>query len=63
MGFEAVAQKQYALDRRDSSPENVRQLAGIVNAFHQTVFRPVMLQLVDAIERAQAKSGEGFLGA
>ena len=63
MGFDAVAQKQYALDRRDSSPEHVRQVSGILNAFHQTVFRPVMLQLVDAMERSQASSGEGFLGA
>ena len=63
MGFNAVQRGQMSLDRRDSSPENVRQLSGILNAFHETVFRPVMGQLVDALQRTQGRSESGFLGA
>lgn len=63
MGFNSVARGQMMQDKADYSPENVRQLNAILGAFHQTVFRPVLFQLTDALDRQRQSGGGGFLGA
>ena len=55
---------QARMEERSMSPENQRQLTGILGGFHQAVFLPVMTLLVDAIEQgSRPQGGGGFLGA
>jgi hypothetical protein len=50
-------------DLRDMHPDNIRQVNGILSAFHETVFLPVMGFLVDAVGRPSDPQSGGFLNA
>lgn len=64
MGRDAYATGMAVQSMVDSKPENVRKISAILNAFHQAVFLPTLMQLADAVERArQQQSRDGFLGA
>jgi hypothetical protein len=64
MGFDSVAMAQASMDRKDARPENVRAMSGVLMAFQQVVFVPVVGLLVDAVQRARGSQDRGgFLGA
>jgi hypothetical protein len=62
MVFDSVASAQASRSLRNCTPEAQRQLNGLLNAFHEVIFLPVLGLLVDALE-GPSRSGSGFLGA
>ena len=50
------------IDRKDANAKHVHRLSGILQAFHELVFLPVLQQLADAIETAYGRSQGGFFG-
>lgn len=52
------------INQIDAKSEHVNRLSGILRAFHEMVFLPVLQQLADATERARASQSQGgFFGA
>ena len=61
--FKSVAVAEGIKDRRDYSVGSQRQMSAILNAFHKTVFLPVLQELTDAVQRRGPAGSGGFLGA
>jgi hypothetical protein len=63
-GTTFVRHLEAGIDQIDAKSEHVNRLSGILRAFHEMVFLPVLQQLADATERAhRAQSQSGFFGA
>jgi hypothetical protein len=63
-GTTFVRHLEAGIDQIDAKAEHVTRLSGILRAFHELVFLPVLQQLADATERAHtAQSQSGFFGA
>lgn len=59
MGQYAAAGKA----RRQADPNIMRQVSGILQAFHQTIFLPTLQDLINAVQRSQQQSAGGFFSA
>jgi hypothetical protein len=49
-------QLEAGIDRLDAGSEHVNRLNGVLRAFHEMVFLPVLQQLADAVEKAHSKA-------